>query len=250
MSLGNKQIMAENIKRLLDKKGLNPRQMALALDFKYTTVLDWVNAKTYPRIDKIEIMANYFGVNKSDLIEEKSSTIPFSNFDPRQAILLSNYSKLDEANKNNLLKTSEQLLQKQEASIVEELAITYDVKAVSSLAAGYGFGYDDYDTKTVQVTNEPPAHDLASLVDGDSMTPNYQDGDVVYLIDKGISSYSGQVCAVVVNDKTYLKRVYTETNCLRLVSINPAYDDIVIDFPPSEDTHIKIFTVIGSDRTI
>lgn len=63
MSLGNKQIMAENIKRLLDKKGLNPRQMAMALDFKYTTVLDWVNAKTYPRIDKIEMMANFFNVS-------------------------------------------------------------------------------------------------------------------------------------------------------------------------------------------
>ncbi|MGX7775892.1 helix-turn-helix domain-containing protein [Streptococcus pluranimalium] len=70
MSLGNKQIMAENIKRLLDKKGLNPRQMAIALDFKYTTVLDWVNAKTYPRIDKVEMMANFFNVAKSDLVEE------------------------------------------------------------------------------------------------------------------------------------------------------------------------------------
>lgn len=74
MSLGNKQIMAENIKRLLDKKGLNPRQMAMALDFKYTTVLDWVNAKTYPRIDKIEMMANFFNVAKSDLVEEYTST--------------------------------------------------------------------------------------------------------------------------------------------------------------------------------
>lgn len=74
MSLGNKQIMAENIKRLLDMKGLNPRQMALALDFKYTTVNDWVNAKSYPRIDKIEIMANFFGVLKSDLVEEYKPT--------------------------------------------------------------------------------------------------------------------------------------------------------------------------------
>ncbi|MEI4343910.1 helix-turn-helix transcriptional regulator [Streptococcus suis] len=74
MSLGNKQIMAGNIKRLLDQKGLNPRQMAMALDFKYTTVLDWVNAKTYPRIDKIETMANFFGVLKSELVEEYKPT--------------------------------------------------------------------------------------------------------------------------------------------------------------------------------
>lgn len=70
MSLGNKQIMAENIKRLLEQKGLNPRQMAIELGFKYTTVNDWVNAKSYPRIDKIEIMANFFNVSKSALVEE------------------------------------------------------------------------------------------------------------------------------------------------------------------------------------
>jgi len=36
------------------------------------TFSDWVNAKTYPRIDKIELMANYFGISKADLVEERS----------------------------------------------------------------------------------------------------------------------------------------------------------------------------------
>ncbi|HEM5141013.1 TPA: LexA family transcriptional regulator [Streptococcus suis] len=247
MSLGNKQIIAENIKRLLDRKGLNPRQMALALDFKYTTVLDWVNAKTYPRIDKIEIMANFFGVNKSDLIEKKTSVVHSSNIDS-DIVTLAN--TLTSSNRASWVDYGKELLEKQNTSIVEELAITYEVKAVSRLAAGVGFGYDDNDVITVQVTNEPPKHDIASIVDGDSMTPNYHDGDVVYLRDKGISSYSGQVCAVVVDDKTYLKRVYTESDGLRLVSINKKYNDIVIDFPPSEDTHIKVFSVVGSDRVI
>lgn len=35
------------------------------------TFSDWINAKTYPRIDKIELMANYFGIEKSDLVEDK-----------------------------------------------------------------------------------------------------------------------------------------------------------------------------------
>jgi transcriptional regulator with XRE-family HTH domain len=37
------------------------------------TFSDWVNAKTYPRIDKIELMANYFGISKADLVEEHGS---------------------------------------------------------------------------------------------------------------------------------------------------------------------------------
>jgi hypothetical protein len=41
------------------------------LGFKYTTFIDWIKAVTYPRIGKIEAMADYFGILKSDLIEEK-----------------------------------------------------------------------------------------------------------------------------------------------------------------------------------
>ncbi|MBC9720688.1 MAG: helix-turn-helix transcriptional regulator, partial [Lactobacillus sp.] len=40
--------MANNIKRLLEQRGLNGRQLALTLGFKYTTVNDWLNAKSYP----------------------------------------------------------------------------------------------------------------------------------------------------------------------------------------------------------
>lgn len=46
------------------------------LGIKMPTFSDWVNAKTYPRIDKIELMANYFGISKADLVEEHSSLTP------------------------------------------------------------------------------------------------------------------------------------------------------------------------------
>jgi len=68
----NKRIMAENIKRQMERKGVTKQQVCDALDFKYTTFVDWLNAKTYPRIGKVEAMANYFGCVKSDLIEEKT----------------------------------------------------------------------------------------------------------------------------------------------------------------------------------
>ena len=40
------------------------------LGLKYTTFTDWVKGNTYPRIDKIELLANYFGVPKSELVEK------------------------------------------------------------------------------------------------------------------------------------------------------------------------------------
>ena len=70
MALGNKEIMAKNIKKYMDLKGVNQTEMCNALGFKFMTLSDWLHAKTYPRIDKIELMANYFGVSKADLVEE------------------------------------------------------------------------------------------------------------------------------------------------------------------------------------
>lgn len=67
----NKEIMAKNIKRYMDMKGVTNQQLCDALDFKYTTFMDWIKGVTYPRIGKVEAMANYFGCEKSDLIEEK-----------------------------------------------------------------------------------------------------------------------------------------------------------------------------------
>lgn len=79
--LGNKNIMAKNIQRLMEQAGKSRTQVCDDLGIKYTTFTDWVNAKTYPRIDKIEMMANYFGVSKSDLVESRS---PSQEEDERQ----------------------------------------------------------------------------------------------------------------------------------------------------------------------
>lgn len=68
--LGNREIMAQNIQRLMDKTGKTRMEVCDDLGLKYTTFTDWVNGKTYPRIDKIEMMAKYFGVSKSDLVEK------------------------------------------------------------------------------------------------------------------------------------------------------------------------------------
>ena len=69
-SLGNKKIMAKNIQYYMDVNNLSRRDVCQAIGVKYTTFTDWVRGNVYPRIDKIELMANYFGVTKADLVEE------------------------------------------------------------------------------------------------------------------------------------------------------------------------------------
>jgi len=71
--LGNKDIFSKNLKRYIEESGKDRRELAEIWGFPYSTVTEWINAKKYPRIDKVEIMANYFGILKSDLIEDKTA---------------------------------------------------------------------------------------------------------------------------------------------------------------------------------
>lgn len=73
--LGNKQVMGANIKRLLAEHHKSRQELAKVTGINYNTLSSWVQGRAYPRIDKIEIMANYFGVPKSALVERpKKST--------------------------------------------------------------------------------------------------------------------------------------------------------------------------------
>lgn len=71
--LGNKDVMASNLKRMLTYYEKTQKLVCKDLGIRETTFSDWVNAKSYPRIDKIELLAKYFGVKKSDLIERPAS---------------------------------------------------------------------------------------------------------------------------------------------------------------------------------
>ena len=70
MALGNKEIMSRNIQHYMSIKNKTRQEICDDIGVKYTTFTDWLNGNTYPRIDKIELMANYFGINKSDLVED------------------------------------------------------------------------------------------------------------------------------------------------------------------------------------
>lgn len=71
-NLGNKEVMAKNLSYYVARSGKTQKEMAAIVGVAPSTFNDWLKAKKYPRIDKIEILADYFGVLKSDLIEEKS----------------------------------------------------------------------------------------------------------------------------------------------------------------------------------
>ena len=71
-NIGNKETMSKNLKYYIAKSGMDRKTLAQIWGFPYSTVTEWINGNKYPRIDRIEVMAEYFGILKSDLIEERT----------------------------------------------------------------------------------------------------------------------------------------------------------------------------------
>lgn len=70
-SLGNKEIMAKNLKHYVEASGKTQKEIAEFIGVPTSTFNNWMKGLKYPRIDKIEMLSNYFGILKSDLIEDK-----------------------------------------------------------------------------------------------------------------------------------------------------------------------------------
>ena len=69
-NIGNKEILAKNLAYYLARAGKDQKEMAEIIGVAPSTFNEWMRAKKYPRMDKIEMLANYFGIFKSDLIED------------------------------------------------------------------------------------------------------------------------------------------------------------------------------------
>ena len=68
--LGNQEIFSRNLKRYLENSGKAQKEVASAICVSAGTFCDWIKGRAYPRMDKVQALAEYFGINKSDLVED------------------------------------------------------------------------------------------------------------------------------------------------------------------------------------
>lgn len=86
----SKEVFAKNLDRYMKIKNISQKELAEIVGVSPASVNEWIKAKKYPRIDKIEIMAKYFGILKSDLIEERTK-----NFEARAEMQKKNDAMTD-----------------------------------------------------------------------------------------------------------------------------------------------------------
>ena len=232
MKVENKEIFANNLSFYMEKKGVDRNTLCADLNLKYTTVRDWLKGITYPRIGKIELLANYFNINKSDLIENKATTTQPS--DSLLEAITNTARQLNTYNKKTVLRTSEELLEAQMNT--EEAKINEVSEKVVQL---YGYDYYDHATSagTGQYLNDVRVERIELPVDvdadfvipikGDSMEPDYHDGDLVF-IQTSVDLNDGVIGVFNYNGEAYIKQLVIDKEQAYLHSLNPDYKDMPI----------------------
>lgn len=256
-NLGNKEVMAKNIQYYMDKKRIDRKKLSTDLSISYTTLTDWLKAKTYPRIDKIEMLANYFSISKADLVEEKRSS-------PTLTLVTDTTAKLEEPRKKVVLATAQSQLQEQEQEQEQKqqksnvINVSFgvkdtiedtekDIRISGKMTAGYGtINFDKAQplyTITMNAKDVPYGYDLAFEVSGDSMYPTFENGEIIF-VKETTEVTNGMIGCVEINRDAFIKKMYVEDGRLRLVSLNNDYDEngdrIYPDFYADDNDEIYI----------
>ena len=117
------------------------------------------------------------------------------------------------------------------------------IPLISAVAAGSPIlaeeSYDIY-------VDSPVKADYALTVKGDSMSPTYLDGDIVYIRQQDDVT-DGTVAVVLIDDSACLKHVYKIKNGVQLVSDNPAYPPMIRTWPEYDTIRI-LGIVVGFTR--
>ena len=250
MKIENKKIFANNLSFYMEQKGVDRNTLCADLDLKYTTVRDWLKGITYPRIGKIELLANYFNINKSDLIENKISTAQPS--DSLLEKITNTARKLNTDNKKIVLRTSEDLWESQKANRgtyrqrnegeTRENEVSEAIQLYSydyydhPASAGTGQYLNDVRVERIELPVDIDA-DFVIPIKGDSMEPDYHDGDLVF-IQTSVDLNDGVIGVFNYNGDAYIKQLVIDKEQAYLHSLNPSYKDMPIT--PETD-----FRIIG-----
>lgn len=202
--LGNKKIFAENLKYYMNINNKTRADVCRDLDIPYSTFTDWCNANIYPRIDKIEILANYFDIKKSDLVERREKVDKLGN-------------------------------------PVKEVPLLGTVKAgYDYLAQENWIGIVDVDANLVKDCSEY----FALKVHGDSMSPVLVENDIVIVKKQNDFETGDIVVAIINGDEATIKKGKKTDNSILLQPLNNNYEPLIFTNDEMKTIPVKIIGVV------
>lgn len=184
-----KNILAKNLSYYIERSGENQTEIAQKLGVPEMTMSNWVKAKTYPRMDKVQLLADYFNIRRSDLTEEKPA---------------------------NLIEVSQRTAR---IPVLGEIACGDPILAEEN--------FNDY--RTVIEEHLPPGDLVYLLAKGDSMKPTVPNGSWVLIrIQEEVENGEIAAVTFNGNTEVTLKRVKKQGKNIVLMPDNNDFEPIFI----------------------
>ena len=189
------EIFSKNFQKFLERRGLTQTDIAEKMEVSNATISYWLSGTKTPRMDKLGRLAKILNTTIHALTEE-------NGFEEYNRQLPSGLIPISDLHRHR-------------------------IPVLGSIAAGEPV----YDPEFPDVVVDGPLDaDFALRVHGDSMTPGYLDGDLVFLRSVPDVPHNGSVCAVSVDNEAALKHVFRYADHVLLTSDNQQYEPMAYSF--------------------
>ena len=212
-----REIITNNLNGLLSRKNIKAVDLAEAVGVSKSAVSHWLSGDNSPNIEVLAKICQKYDVKMSELLNDQTD---FSFLEKQH---IKKYRTLDRYGK----KAVDDLLENEYArctNVIDEPKVITLPMAELKASAGTGqwLGDDEY-TTWVDVLDTPEARraNVVIEVSGDSMLPDYHDGDLV-LVKLNAEPRENEIGIFIIENNGYIKKLGKN----KLISINKEYPDI------------------------
>jgi hypothetical protein len=224
-------VIGENIKRYRLQNGWTQQELGAKIGISKNAIGNYEKGFRSPKKDTMFDLANAFNISIDDLfppIQNDSS----SNVSQIQSI----YDELNPPRQVKVLNYAKMQLNEQENEVSEAIQLySYDYYDHPA-SAGTGQYLNDVRVERIELPVDIDA-DFVIPIKGDSMEPDYHDGDLVF-IQTSVDLNDGVIGVFNYDGDAYIKQLVIDEDQAYLHSLNPAYKDMPIT--PETD-----FRIIG-----
>ena len=155
--------------------------------------------------------------HNNDVVDSIYSTVSQLNTDRQQIVYNCAKEQLDEQNHPTVHN-------------IEESKQNYTIDVLGAVSAGTGEWLDGQQPEPVTVEGPLPHYDFAVRGNGNSMTPTFSDGEILFVdkVESASDVRNNQFVIAEINGNAYVKKLFVSNEGVRLISLNKDYEDIII----------------------
>lgn len=195
-----KTIFSKNLRYYVTTSGKQQKEIAAAIGVNQKTFNGWCTGLSIPKTGKIQTLADYFHIGKSDLIDDKTT---LSGQRMKKGVII---------------------------NVLGRVAAGIPIDAVEEII----------DTEEITQEMARTGSFFGLKIKGDSMTPNICDGDTVIVRQQPDAENGETVIALVNGSDAVCKRLRKYKDGIELISNNPSYAPMEYSHKDIEETPVKI----------